>query len=117
MLLANSSNVSRVAQWPQTVDGSPSTDFEQWNATTVLPTGGSSASSSRSDSDDAVETVVTATEEIVLETSLQKATRQLEQLKMRNAALHMKTSEHMTNVAEAKIKAAQAAQAAVTRNS
>ena len=115
MVLANTSNVSQAAQWSQTVEGSPATDFEKWNATTVLPPGGSSASSSRSDSDDAVETVVP--EEIVLETSLQKATRQLEQLKMRNAALHMKTSEHMTNVAVAKTKAAEATQAAVERNS
>ena len=70
MLLANNSNVSHAAQWPRTVEDSPAIEFEKWNATTVLPPGGSSASSSRSDSDGAVEAA--ATEEIVLETSLQK---------------------------------------------
>ena len=48
---------------------------------------------------------------------LLQAKRELERLKMRNTALHMKTSEHMTNVAVAKTKAAEATQAAVKRNS
>ena len=48
---------------------------------------------------------------------LSQATRQLEQLKMRNTALHMKTSEHMTNVAVAKSKAAEASQAAAAPDS
>jgi predicted RecB family nuclease len=44
-----------------------------------------------------------------------QAKQQLEQLKVRNTALHMKSSEHMTNVAVAKSKAAEATQAAARR--